>query len=246
MSTELQTANSTITPLKSMRQVENTDQLQWVLEKALVVIKKRDEAYTYSVKYSDTIKEVKTQFENYKKYSSFGTFMLLFFTLGLVVGMFCGALALGLVQISTNINPYVAFLVVGVISAALSSVAILFRDKKAYKNKYDKALESVNQISGWIENNNKEFLKIEHLFWCAEIIPIEYRSQKAVEIMLSAIRKSRADNWKECCDIYDKECEREDMREYQAAQLALSQEAATNSKWAAAGAWATFGSVLFK
>jgi hypothetical protein len=70
-------------------------------------------------------------------------------------------------------------------------------------------------------------------FWCAEIVPPEYRNQRALEIMINAINASRADNWKECTDIYDRACMNAEMRNYQEQQIRISQEVAYNANAAA-------------
>jgi hypothetical protein len=237
MSTELQTTNPTITPLKSMRQVETTEQLEWILEKSKHIIKNRDDYYEANRNYienSDKEGNLNQEYENVSKPGAIINASISVFLMGVFFLLFIPIIYL----------IYVAAIIL--ISSILIAIGIIKLNQKKIKNQYNLQITNVDNYKNIMINIEHELENQQNFFWCAEIIPIEYRNQKAVEIMLSAIRKSRADNWKECCDIYDKECERQDMRKYQAAQLALSQEAATNSKWAAAGAWATFGAVLFK
>jgi hypothetical protein len=239
MSTELQTTNQTFTPVNSMRQVETTDQLEWILKKALLIINKRDEYYEATKEHMEYRSKANEQARIHQNATGCGGIAFAVLMSG-IAGFAVGGVTYGL---TLSAAPSV---IIGLILAVLLALAIIKIEQARAEKNYTGYDDIAKGIEHKMERTETAIKNQQNLFWCAEIIPIDYRNQKAVEIMLSAIRKSRADNWRECCDIYDKECEREEMREYQAAQLALSQEAATNSKWAAAGAWASFGAILFK
>jgi ABC-type multidrug transport system fused ATPase/permease subunit len=226
-------------PITSMREVESTEQLEWILEKSLSVIEKRDEYYRATKIYMDYRAKAKEQQRLHK--NATGSFMI---GLGIMIGGAIG-LIMGLLTYAITLS-WVTALIFWLIATVILTVIFINRERSRAAIKYSAFDINSEEIKHSMEKTELAISKQKNWFWCVEIIPVEYRNQKAVEIMLTAVRNSRADNWKECCDIYDKECRKQEMREYQAAQLALSQEAASNTAWAAAGAWATFGAILWK
>jgi hypothetical protein len=130
------------------------------------------------------------------------------------------------------ITGFLVFLISEVIciSACIYSIRKYKENVKKFKAETEAMKAELEQEKVQFENQARA---LQNVFWCAEVIPSEYRNVKAINIMRNAIHSSRADNWKECCDMYDKACLAQEMREYQEEQLRLLHEVATNAQVAA-------------
>jgi uncharacterized membrane protein len=216
-----------------MREVESIEQLEYIFQNAAKVIELRDEIYMNYGKIEKTKEEQDKQTVIQKQTRRglwiYGIMLVIMLAIFIYISILAGRVV---------ING-------GIILPVIVVIFMLSQKSSANKKKQNfEIMQSATRDT--ISKLEKRARELSDIVWCAEIIPIEYRNQKAVRIMLTALQSSRADNWKECLDVYDKECRKQEMREYQAAQLALSQEAANNTAWAAAGAWASFGAILWK
>jgi hypothetical protein len=219
-----------------MREVETPEQLEWILSKAYDVVEVRDEIYSNYLKMS-SLKSTRDEANRIGgRVRNIGMIILRFVlsvgTLVVLIGQFTGDITKAIV--------------LGLILGAIATAIMTAVQSAQYNAKAGEANFKNTVVRISTDQLEDKARKLSNSLWCAEIIPIAYRNKQAIEIMIAALRNSRADNWKECLDVYDRECEKESMRRYQQEQLALSKEAASNSKWAAAGAWASFGAILWK
>jgi hypothetical protein len=224
-------------PVRSMREVESIEQLEYILHNALKVVELRDEIFMNYGKIAKT-KEEQGKLTVVQKQTRRGLWIY-----GIMFSIVLGFLIY--YAVSSDGVTFNSGIIYALILPVSIILFLIYEKSKANKKKQNFGIiQSATRVT--IENLEKRAHELSDIVWCAEIIPIRYRNQKAVEIMLTDLQNSRVDTWKECLDIYDKECEKESTRRYQEEQLALSREAANNTAWAAAGAWASFGAILWK
>jgi hypothetical protein len=220
-----------------MRQIEGVEQLEQVLNKSYEVIKRRDNLY-YMFEMKLRNDEAIENLKKLRKKRTDGGMAILLLILTPIVTLFPANFTEYAVDDIIPI-PHLGFwiwLIYSVLLTALIMVIIAL----AINGKIKKIKANEPALLHNIEVAKSQLLEAQEIFWCMEVVPSEYRSQKAMEIMLNAIASSRADDWKECCNIYDAACQRDEMRQYQAEQLAMTQRAANNAEWAADAAWAMF------
>jgi hypothetical protein len=221
-----------LTKIQSMRDITDHVQLSELLENSLFVIKRRDNLFNELIRKENTLAGIENTKKKLKKQTGFGAVLLYGFCM-LIMSLMA---VIYIDSFFPALSDKTLLAVWGGLTILLTFLVISFN--KIRVKKQVKGIEDFLPIcESGIKQAQLDYFVLSDFFWCAEIIPEEYRSQMAMEIMLSAIRASKADSWKECCAIYDNELNKAEMRAYQNQQMNMMQQIRSNTASAANAAW---------